>query len=241
MKKLILLSLIVLVGAAQLSAQSLSLSYGDLDLSNDTLYIVGTTDDVLLESHVTVKNLTDKALGVLAKKIEIDVIEHTENTFCWGACYPPFIFEPTTAVKIIANGSDAVSFVGDYASDGYEGTSALRYTFFIDGTPSDSVSMVVFYQVGAAGIFDWTLESNHFKAYPNPTTGLLNLEFPGNLSQEISINVISITGQVVYQRQFQYGQSSAQINLSDNPKGYYFLEIRDESGNVARKKILKAN
>ena len=66
MKKLLLLSLICMVGAFQLSAQSLSLSLEDLDLSNDTLYIIGNTDDVLLEAHVTVNNLTDKGIDVLA-------------------------------------------------------------------------------------------------------------------------------------------------------------------------------
>lgn len=242
MKKLILLSLIALVGTSLVSAQSLSLSYENLDLSNDTLYLIGNTDDTHLEARVTVKNLTDKKIEVLAKKTEIEIVEHTENSFCWGiSCYPPYIFEPTATVTIEANGADASAFIGDYSHAGYEGTSVLRYTFSVEGTPSDSVSMLVFFQVGVAGVFDWTLESNHFKAYPNPTTGLLNLEFPGSFNQKISVSVTSIIGQVVYQRQFKHGQSSAQINLSDNPKGYYFLEIRDESGNVARKKILKTN
>lgn len=240
MKKQLLL-LIAATVAGLVSAQTLSLSLGDLNLSNDTLYVIGNTDDVLLESHITVSNLSDKEVEVNARKTELIVIPNTENTFCWGACYPPFIFEPAESVKIAANASDQNSFIGDYAPDGYEGTSILKYTFYMASNPTDNVSLVVFYQVGAASIFDWTLEADHFMAYPNPTQGILNVDFPGAINQEVSVKLISITGQTVFEEQLQYGQTSTQIDLSRKSKGYYFLEIKDQFGHAARKKIIKTN
>jgi hypothetical protein len=240
MKKVILFIVTTSI-AGLLSAQSLSLSNSGLDLSNDTLYIIGNTDDLLLESHVTLHNQTDKEVEIHAKKTELIIIENTENSFCWGACYPPFIFETSETVKVAANSSDDSSFIGDYSPDGNEGTSVIRYTFFVEGNIADSVSVVVFYQVGAAGVFDWTIEANYFKVYPNPTSGRINIEFPGPVNQAVSVSVISITGQTLFQERFQFGQTSASIDLSDKPRGYYFIELKDQFGHVAHKKILKSN
>lgn len=240
MKRILLLLLWVGLGTGLGSAQSLSLIHAELDVSNDTLYLVGTTQDALLESHVEVKNLTDKELEVKARKAEIQIVENSENTFCWGACFPPFIFEATQAILIPANGSDKSSFVGDYTPDGNAGTSIIRYTFFVAANPADSVSLIVHYQVGAAGIRDWTKDPSLFKVYPNPSSSWINLEFPGSGSQLVHLRLFSITGQVLEDRQLNNGQNSLKMDLRRYPDGVLFVEITDSTGTKAIRKIHKA-
>lgn len=238
MKKIIIIIIAGFLAFGAGFSQSLTLSIEGVDFSNDTLFLIGTTQDALLESHVSVNNITDKEIEVKAKKTEVSIIENTVNSFCWGSCFPPFIFEATQAITIPANGTDPDSFIGDYTPDGKEGTSVLRYTFFAAANINDSVSLIVYYQVGAAGIRDWTLDKGLLKAYPNPTSGLLNLEFPGDTNQLITLRIFSITGQIVEETKMQYGQSSARLDLSEYPKGIMFLEISDEDGQSAIKKII---
>ncbi len=239
MKRAVVLLTICLIAVLG-HAQSLSLSLAGVELSNDTLYLIGNTQDVLLEAHVTVNNLTDKEIEVKAKKTELLTLAETENSFCWGVCFPPFVFEAIESIKIGANGSDTDSFIGDYTHSGIEGTSILRYTFFSTSNSSDSVSLVVFYQVGAAGVRDWTLDANLFKAYPNPTSGQLTLDFPGATNQLINLKIFAITGQILEERHINYGQNSEKIDLSRYPDGVLFLQITNQDGKSALKKIHKS-
>lgn len=227
--------------ALGLSAQTLSLSQAGMDYSNDTLYLTGNTEDFVLEAHMTIRNNADKAVEVIVGKTEIQVVPETENSFCWGVCYPPYIYEATQAIVLEGGETDTGSFYGDYTPAGKPGTSIIRYTFRNAAQLSDSVSVVVSYQVGAAGIVDWTVQPSLLKAWPNPTTGILHVDFPGAVNQSVSLRLMSITGQTVLSRTFEYGQNSATLQLADLPKGYYFLEIREINGFAAQRKILKAN
>lgn len=238
MKRIIFVLIAGLLTIGFAFSQSLSLSIEGVDISNDTLFLIGTTQDALLEAHVSVHNITEKEIEVKAKKTEISVFENTENTFCWGACFPPFVFEATQAIVIPAYGTDTDSFIGDYFPEGKEGTSVLRYTFFNAANIDDSVALIVYYQVGAASVRDWTLDDGLFKVYPNPTSGLLNFEFPGETNQLVTLRMFTITGQVVEEIQMQYGQTSARLDLSEYPKGIMFLEISDQNGKAAIKKIV---
>lgn len=238
MKHILLTGITLLILSISGMAQSLALYDGDRLVTNDTLYVIGTTNDGVMESHVTVKNLTDKEIEVHAKKEHLAIVEETDNNFCWGAsCFPPFIFVSVAAQKIDAEGTDD-TFKGEYAHDGHEGTTSIRYTFYNNANPEDSVSVVVLYQVGAAGVQDWTLSPELFKAYPNPTDGPLQIDFPGAYDQRIQIEVMSITGQTVEQVQLPFGQASYRVNLSAYHKGYYFVKIQNQKGQAAVKRIL---
>lgn len=234
--------------ATGVMSQSLTLSFDDQDISNDSLYLINGAGEIYLESHITIENVTDKAVDVQVKREEISIAENSSNSFCWGAyCYPPFISESSTPVSIGANDSNNSSFLGEYYPDlddqnvPIAGTSVIRYTFFIDGNPDDKVSVMVFYQIGSASIQDWTIRRDLFKVYPNPTNGPLTIEFPGQVTQSISLRIFGITGQTYIIQDLFYGENHAQINLSDLPKGYYFVQIRNQDGSVAQKKILKTN
>lgn len=238
MKRIISGLIAVFVLGSFAYSQSLTLSIDNVDMSNDTLYLIGTTQDALLEARATVNNTTDKEIEVLAKKAEVSVIAETHNTFCWGVCFPPFIFEATQAITIPADGSDPDSFIGDYSPESQEGTSVLRYTFFSAANPDDSVSLIVYYQIGAAGVRDWTIDNTFLKAYPNPTSGFLNVEFPGTPTQSVTLKIISITGQIVKHVQMDFGQTAARFDLREYPDGIMFLELSNQNGKSALKKII---
>ena len=64
--------------------------------------------------------------------------------------------------------------------------------------------------------------------YPNPTNGILNIEIDSDLSGEVKIQLIDITGKTVLSKQNQ-ANAAHQINLQELPTGVYFVLITSQS------------
>ena len=72
-----------------------------------------------------------------------------------------------------------------------------------------------------------------FNVYPNPTTGIINVETTEQLS---SYTIYDATGRVVRERMFD---SSNQINLENTSNGVYFIRIVTVEGNAGTVKVVK--
>lgn len=85
------------------------------------------------------------------------------------------------------------------------------------GTPSNP------YQIAysTATEIDDALEVNAINLFPNPTTGVVNIQFKSILSG--TVNIISTSGQVVESHMIR--ESSMKLNLFHLPKGIYLVQI----------------
>ncbi|NQW06908.1 MAG: T9SS type A sorting domain-containing protein, partial [Candidatus Pelagibacter sp.] len=87
------------------------------------------------------------------------------------------------------------------------------------------------------------LDENHISSnlsiYPNPTTDKLNLSFTSKNAKRISIRLLNLLGSEVFTDDIKIfsGNYTTIINLSNNKKGIYFLEITTNLG-VSSKKII---
>lgn len=72
-----------------------------------------------------------------------------------------------------------------------------------------------------------------FKVYPNPSNGIVNIEFQNNNSSIREVKVISLPGDIVYSQKVD---ASSQIDLSHLKHGLYFLSIK-ENGQTSFSKI----
>lgn len=70
-----------------------------------------------------------------------------------------------------------------------------------------------------------SFNANVVKAYPNPSSGLVNLQFKNPLLKKVVVSVQNQQGQVLYNR--TTAQQSQQLDLSALPKGYYMIVITD--------------
>jgi hypothetical protein len=76
--------------------------------------------------------------------------------------------------------------------------------------------------------------------YPNPSTGIVNVDitFPGPLPAEIKItNLLGET--VCLAKKEQNTVHELELNLSGNPAGIYFVEVRTPERSILRKIILE--
>jgi hypothetical protein len=64
----------------------------------------------------------------------------------------------------------------------------------------------------------------NFKIFPNPTTDLLTIDFQDfNINQSVKIHIINSIGQI--QKTVFINENLSQIDVSNLPKGIYFLKI----------------
>src|SRR5690606_22361831 len=72
-----------------------------------------------------------------------------------------------------------------------------------------------------------------FNVYPNPTTGVINVETTEQLS---AYTIYDATGRMVRERMFD---GSNQINLENTSNGVYFIRIITVEGNAGTVKVVK--
>jgi hypothetical protein len=72
-------------------------------------------------------------------------------------------------------------------------------------------------------------ETSKVKIYPNPTNGNINIDLSNNIVEKIEYNIVNIHGQVV--KQGKVLNTRFEVDLSNEAKGVYFLELKSNSRN----------
>ena len=136
-------------------------------------------------------------------------------------------------------------------------------TVLIAGTPNDGSEVItvpavddtedarvmvagtdhLFYALNAADIIidedlsvdDTALED--FSLYPNPTTGVVNLEFITNTSSKVSVSVYDLRGRMVAGKEFnnQGGTFKETFDYSSLNSGMYFITVKNGNRKVTSK------
>ena len=81
----------------------------------------------------------------------------------------------------------------------------------------------------------------NFEIFPNPSSDLFNISFTSNKTQNLRVRILNILGEELINENLQQfvGEYTKQINLSNNAKGIYFLEIEKTDGIINKKLILQ--
>jgi len=100
---------------------------------------------------------------------------------------------------------------------------------------------VLWTQPGTLIRMESTSQIKNLDVYPNPSRDIFNIRFVSDKVQDLSVRVVNIMGEVVYQEQANQfiGEYTKQIDLAGNSKGVYFLEITTEQYLVNRKIIIQ--
>jgi hypothetical protein len=81
----------------------------------------------------------------------------------------------------------------------------------------------------------------NFKIFPNPSSDLFNISFSSNRAQDLRVRVLNSNSEevmIIELNQYK-GEYTKQINLTNNAKGIYFLEIKTNDGVINKKLILQ--
>jgi hypothetical protein len=77
--------------------------------------------------------------------------------------------------------------------------------------------------------------------YPNPSTDVFSISFTSENVQDLKIRILNVIGEELISDDLQQfvGEYTKQINLDENAKGIYFLEIVTDNGLVNKKLVLQ--
>ena len=77
--------------------------------------------------------------------------------------------------------------------------------------------------------------------YPNPSRDIFNITFTSENIQDLKIRILNLIGEELISDNLEQfiGEYTKQIDLTNNAKGIYFLEIETEDGMINKKLILQ--
>lgn len=223
MKKLVLLtslmSLFVLFGIAQ----NLSLIYDGNPVVNDqNVAYTGEPTSALIVAYMGVTNNYTDTMQVMCKKVEISIVPGSQNTFCWDNCYPPNIYVSLSSLKI-GPGETNTQFTGDYEPLTHAGQSIIRYVYFDETNPNDSICFNALFNAYPLGIEDRAAASLS-AAYPNPASSQASFNYSVEDGANASILVRNVLGATVKEIRVS-GSGVAKISTLDLSEGIYFYSM----------------
>lgn len=140
------------------------------------------------------------------------------------------IIPVVTATKNDANASmvitDASSTPGQATVEviAEDGVSSITYT--IDFTFATSINDLSF--------------ENNVNLYPNPSNGIINIEFNNALNDECQLEIYNSIGTLIYSNKVTSTNNlKYEINLGGFPKGMYFVKIFDKNDSATKNVIIQ--
>ncbi|WMN06990.1 T9SS type A sorting domain-containing protein [Marivirga arenosa] len=82
------------------------------------------------------------------------------------------------------------------------------------------------------------LENINLNLYPNPSSGIVNLNFNQSLKSELEIFVVDMNGKVILNTKALRGTNHKELNLNGVSSGVYHIITKTLSGNLTRKKVV---
>jgi hypothetical protein len=83
------------------------------------------------------------------------------------------------------------------------------------------------------------INENDFKVYPNPSSGIFNLEILNSRNNTYIVKIYDIIGSVVYLKNIKSNDNiMEQIDITNKSKGIYLLSVESDKGSVLCKRII---
>lgn len=189
-------------------------------------------------------NLTDAPLDVMIRREVIQNVEGTQNSFCWGTCYSPFV-DVSPRPQSLEAGAVTVpgllSFHQAIASaDDPEvfitGTSIVKYYAYPADNEDDQVCIEVWFAYGAEGIDENQVVLGH--AYPNPASSVVRFNYELPSVANASVSVYNLLGQEVLKQDLSALQGQVALSVADLTEGIYFCNLKVDGRTVKTEKFI---
>ncbi len=219
------------------SAQDLVLTYGERIVTNDTIRVSGPVTTEYFEAKISVTNNRESAVVMKVRKTEIQSPANGENSFCWGECYTPAVLLSPNTITIPAKATDRTSFIADYRPNGDVGKSIVRYTFFSSTDESFQATVVIFWEIGAAGTGPLVAAKPVIRVYPNPADQFMTVTLSEHTTGTNTAIMVNMQGQTVIKEVIDAGERQFTWQTGNLASGIYFLKVRDQAGLQSVQKV----
>lgn len=166
-------------------------------------------------------------------------LDYTFNQGFYNFAEPPFrIFDNFLTINsddglwiegVYDNTSDNLVRVGLTTEDEMFGV----FLQYLTGDITEVRDLVGVENLEVNNLFDWSI-------HPNPSTnGILNVQLPNNVVGEKAIKIYDILGSEVLAEPVMGSETNLKINLTNQPAGYYLVELNTLAGKSVQKLLLK--
>ena len=232
MKKQLFTLLVIITCFCKSNAQSFQLldttgAHGGSGSVAQSTYNFTVDTSAALSFMFNVKNVTSSAITIKVKKRLIYNASNDAITFCVGVnCYPPST-TLSAAVTIGANSILSSGFLTDFTATNTPNTAKVIYTIFNNNTPSDSIPVIMNYNVSAmAGIEQFRIQNSEFKAYPNPASNNILFTYDlKNVTQSASVKIYNMLGSLVKTIPLETYTNNTKADISSLEEGVYIYSI----------------
>ncbi|MBP6870868.1 MAG: T9SS type A sorting domain-containing protein [Bacteroidales bacterium] len=240
MKK-ILLSLFAVCFLLSANTQSFVLSYEGNTLAPDAVLVVADDPTVeVIEAWVNITNNAATAKSVLVKKVihDGDTLAGSDNTFCWGLCYPNTTYV-SPFPQTIQPGDTSDLFYGDYRPNNLIGISKITYVFWDEMNVNDSVAVNVHYKASPASVNDLAAKITASGVYPNPASGMAYIDYSiPNSGGNNRLVITNMLGAKIKEIGLKNISGKATLDVSELMNGIYFYSIISDNQQVITGKFL---
>ena len=247
MKKSIL-TLVFLAVMGWVSAQSLQFEKDG--------YVYGQGEQVVctqveewgeMIQEMQLRNNSSSSLEVVVKRESVQIVEGTENSFCWGSCFAPSVDISPRPVTMEAGELSAAGMLSfhhqidlTYSGDPtnfVQGTSIVKYYAYPADNEEDYTYIEVWFAYYAEGIAE-TPVVNFGNAYPNPATSMVRFDYNLSSADNASVAIYNLLGQEVMRQQLTTLQGTAAFSVADLNEGIYFSNLFVNGQSVKTEKFI---
>jgi len=143
--------------------------------------------------------------------------------------------------SLISGNTTNVNLMSDMSSSNVEEFMDLKAVVFVQNMTTREILQSEWVDISPSTT---SLNENEASAtlnlFPNPSNGLVNLEYISGNQGNITINVINTLGATVYTTNaVSNGSLNKSIDLSQMTKGIYFVNVVSENGTTTKKMIIQ--
>lgn len=209
-------------------------------------------------SHIDVTNSGTDSINVICVRIEISIVDTSENFFCWNECFIPQV--DSSGIWRIGPGETVTDkFVGDYEIQGGQAltdTSIIRYLFYVAENPKDSASITIAYSAASdaeanygsvvigslpLGLNDVLTENKNaiLSLYPNPAKEVAALNYALARGSEFGELVVrNMLGSQVYRAELMGYSGQVIIPVGKFNNGVYFCTMVVDNKTYETKRLV---
>lgn len=218
MKNFSLLTVAVLVNFMSIFAQTLQIegingNYWDADFEAITF-------------NCDVRNLSGESVNVLAKKIAPAMAGGAQNFFCWTQCYGTSTIVSPAPLAIAAN-TIREEFHGYYKNNGVLDDVNIKYVFFLQDNPNDSVMLDAIFTPSTLGLSE-NKTPVLVSAGPNPAADNFSITYsqlPSKSNAENVLIIYNAFGQKVSTRSITGTEGKLNLPVNSLSNGVYFYSL----------------
>ncbi len=220
-----------LFGINSLNAQVLQFVFVD-SLASGT-----SAETDIISSKAEIRNTTFANIQVWSKMEFVQKTEGHEIVYCWDVCYPPKDndWASQSPVVISAGGTSGSIYHADLVQNGIDGVTIARFTFWVDGNPSESISYNATFTVGPAGVTE-KIDFNDINIYPNPVINNLKIDLKNITANNIII--FNQYGQELHPSNVEFLGNIVNVPTDELSNGSYVAALIIDGRVISRKKFI---